>query len=133
LTIGFLQVNLGVTKYLAKANDVADFANSEGWIVKLPIAYQHLCPEMVFQTETIPLTIIGNHKMILAYFHKISVYTQNNKINGMVNNMKTNCFWYVSSTEDSEEEYMFSQPIITNAIDHNTCPVKVFLYALVFI
>jgi hypothetical protein len=34
----------------------------------------------------------------------------------MVNNMKTNCFWYVSSTEDSEEEYMFSQPIITNAL-----------------
>jgi hypothetical protein len=53
--------------------------------------------------------------MILAYFHKISVYTQNNKINGMVNNMKTNCFWYVSSTEDSEEEYMF-KPIITNAL-----------------
>jgi hypothetical protein len=38
-------------KYLAKANDVADFANSEGWIVKLPIAYQHLCPAMVFKQK----------------------------------------------------------------------------------
>jgi hypothetical protein len=51
----------------------------------------------------------------MAYFHKISVYTQNNKINGMVNN-EDKLFLVCILNRDSEEEYMFSQPIITNAL-----------------
>jgi hypothetical protein len=38
------------------------------------------------------------------------------KIKGMVNNINANCFWYVPSIEDNEEEYMFNHPIITNAL-----------------
>ena len=35
-------------KYLANANAVAAFANSEGCSVKLPKPYQHRCPAIVF-------------------------------------------------------------------------------------
>jgi hypothetical protein len=49
-------------KYLAKANDVADLANSEGWIVKLRLHTNIFAPRWFFQTETIPLTIIERNQ-----------------------------------------------------------------------
>jgi hypothetical protein len=43
--------------------------------------------------------------MILAYFHQnLPSIASIMKIKGMVNKIKTNCFWYVSSIDDKDEE-----------------------------
>ena len=54
---------------LANANEVAALANSDGCKVKLPIAYQHLCPAIVFPNKNKPAKDKSETpKIIVAYF-----------------------------------------------------------------
>ena len=46
-------------KYLANANAVAAFANSDGCIVKFPMAYQQRCPAITFPATNNPANDIN--------------------------------------------------------------------------
>jgi hypothetical protein len=47
---------------LAKAKAVAAFANSEGCIVKLPIAYQQRCPAIVLPKRNKPASVSSENQ-----------------------------------------------------------------------
>ena len=52
--------------YLASANAVANFANSEGWILKLPKSNQESEPLVIFPTNKIRIKLL----MLKAYIKK---------------------------------------------------------------
>lgn len=52
--------------YLASANDVANFANSEGWILKLPNSNQESEPLVIFPTNKIRIKLL----ILRAYIKK---------------------------------------------------------------
>ena len=66
VSLRFICVSL---RNFANANDVAAFANSDGCMVKLPIAYQQRCPAIVFPNKNSPASVSRDiPNIIVAYF-----------------------------------------------------------------
>ena len=91
-------------RYFAIAKAVAALANSEGCNVKLPIAYQHRWPAIVFPKRNKPAKDRREiAKIMIAYFSKnLASIAKTLKISGTEKSMNKNCFPYICVTSKIE-------------------------------